>query len=728
MRVWLCEKKDQANNLAPLLGNPKPGAGYIDTNDGRITWAIGHLLQQAQPESYSPQWQQWSLDVLPMIPEHWRLLPDPNKERQLAAVLGTLKLATEVVIATDYGQEGEAIARELLDHGGFSGTIRRLKYSALDEASLRKALGSILDGATSEPLYWASQARARADWIVGMNLSRAYTLRSRASGAKGTRSVGRVQTPTLALVVRRDREIEAFVSRTFYDIEAVATTRTGESVTLRYAPAEAARLYDRAEAEALARRLSGQQGPLRVEQNERSKGPPKLLNLTGLTRLTSKKLGWKADHTLTIAQALYDKKLTTYPRTACTQLPNEQEGDIPAVLDALAKIPPLARHIAALTVTAPTLRSSVFNTAKVNEHEHHAIIPTTVDPTTVQLDADERAAYGLIAQHYLAALLPDYRFAETRITLDAGEIPLTVVGRVPLAQGWQAVFGAEDPDADEKDDTDAGDTLPAIVDGAHGTLGDAALKPRKTTPPKRYTDGELVADMESVAKYATDPAIKARLKETAGLGTDATRASIVKTLRERGYIEDQGKHIVSTPIGRELVDVLPAPITDPATTALWEERLNEMRRGELPATARDEFVAKVAGNITRLVTTIRGQASELAAAREPSAPQVRYARTIAEALKIELPAAAATSFSALQAFLDQHAAVFAALPPSPAQLAFAEKVAAEKGIELTAEARSSRSACGAFLDVHAPKTKKSTDKPAAKKAAAKKAATRKKTA
>lgn len=730
MRVWLCEKKDQAINLAPLLGNPRPGRGYIDTNDGRVTWAMGHLLEQPEPEACNPAWEQWSFDVLPMIPETWQLVPcptvpgKPDPQRQLAVVVDTLKLAAEVVIASDYGAEGEAIARELLEYAGFAGSIRRLKYSALDAASIQKALGALLDGRVSEPLYWASQARSRADWIVGMNLSRAYTIRSRAGGGKGVRSVGRVQSPTLALIVRRDREIESFTSRTFYDVEAVATTRTGESVTLRYTPPEAARIFDRAQAEALAQRLTGFAGPLRVEQTEKAKAPPKLLDLLGFTKATSKKLGWKGDHALKIAQSLYDKKLITYPRTDCTLLPNEHEPEITAVLDALAKVPPLARHVGALTAKPPQIRPSVFNTAKVNEHEHHAMRPTAVDPTSVELDADERAGYGLIAQHYLAALMPDYRFAETRISLDAGEsVVLTTVGRVPLSQGWQTVFGA-DPDAEAPADgaQEPAGELPAIADGAHGTLGTAALKARKTTPPARYTDGTLQEDMASVAKYATDPAIKARLKETSGLGTPATRAEIVATLRKRGYIEDQGKFIVSTAIGRELVDALPPQITDPGMTALWEDRLVAMRRGELPSEARDEFVQKIAGNITKLVDAIRGQAAALAAARTPSEAQLRYARTIADALGVALPSGAETSFSVLTAFINEHGPTFAALPPSAAQLAFAEKVAAEKGIELPAEVRTNRSACGAFLDLHAPKApRKATGaKGGAKKAPRKK--------
>jgi DNA topoisomerase-3 len=720
VRVWLCEKKDQAENLAPLLGNPRRGAGFIDTNDGRVTWAIGHLLQQASPEGYNPEWEKWTLDTLPMIPDTWRLLPDENKKRQLDAVLATLAEASEVVVATDCGQEGEAIARELLDHAGYAGAVRRLWYSALDEASLRKALGAIRDGSSSEPMYWAAQARARADWLIGMNLTRAYTLRSRATGAKGVRSVGRVQTPTLALVVRRDREIEAFQVRTFYDIEAQASTATGEAVTLRHSPPEAERLYDREAAEALARRVSGHQGPLRVEQNERTQAPPKLLNLTRLTSLTSKKLGWKADHTLKIAQSLYDKKLTTYPRTACVHLPNEQEPEVGDVLDALGKVPALARSVAALSVHKPVIRKSVFNTEQVNKHEHHAIVPRPGDPSAAQLDDDEKAAYALIAQHYLAALMPDYRFAETRFTLDADGVALTAVGRVPLDQGWRAVFGAADPEAEDDAGEDQAGELPAIADGARVTLDTAALKPRKTTPPKRYTDGTLQQDMESVAKFATDPRIKERLKETSGIGTVATRAEVIKTLRERGYIEDQGKHIVSTATGRELIDVLPTQLTDPAMTAVWEERLDELRRGALGIEHRDEFVQKIAGNITRLIASIVGEAAELAANRAPSEAQVRYANTIAQALGVAAPAEGAP-FAQVQGFIDQHADAFASLPPSPAQLAFAEKVAGEKGIELPADVRTNRSACGAWLDVNAPKSKPKG------KAAGKKAATKRRT-
>lgn len=707
MRVWLCEKKDQADSLAPLLGKPKPARGYIETADGRVTWAIGHLLQQAQPEQYAEAWGQWRLDVLPMLPQQWKLLPDPNKRQQLDAVLACLKAASEVVIATDCGQEGEAIARELLDYAGYRGAVRRLWYSALDEASLRKALAALREDAASRPLYWAAQARARADWLIGMNLSRAYTLRARASGAKEVRSVGRVQTPTLALVVRRDREIEAFVSRTYYSIEAEASSATGERVTLRYAPPEASRLWERPAAEALAQQFAGATGPLQVVQAEKTQAPPKLLNLTRLSTLMGRKLGWKSDYTLEIAQSLYEKKLTTYPRTACTLLPNEQEGEVPAVLEALNTVPALARHVGALIVHKPVLRTSVFNTAKMakDNHEHHAIIPTAASPAAVEMTDDERAAYLCIAQHYLAALLPDYRYAETRFGLEAAGVTLTAVGRVPLDQGWRYVFGAADPDADETSDDEAAGELPTIAAGTRMTLGQPAIKAHQTTPPKRYTDAELLADMESVAKYATDPAIKARLKESSGIGTPATRAAIIKTLRERGYLADQGKHIVSTPLGRDLVDALPPALTDPATTAVWEERLDELRRGALPEAARDEFVAKIAANIAKLIERVRAEASAAAAARPPSEAQLRYARSIAEALQSPLPPEAETSYAALQAFITAHQDAFAALPPSPAQLAFAEKIAAEKGLELPADVRTQRSACGAWLDLHAPKAK-----------------------
>ncbi|TWQ32467.1 DNA topoisomerase [Xanthomonas vasicola] len=719
MRLWICEKRDQAKNIAPLLGNPKPGQGYIDTDDGRVTWARGHLLEHVGTPGYDTAWEPWKFEVLPMIPTAWKHQPTADKQRELAVLLANIPKASEIVIATDCGAEGEAIARELLDHAGYRGPVRRLWYSALDAASLTKAIASLRPGESSEPLYWASQARSRADWLMGMNLSRAYTLRSRAAGGKGPRHVGRVMSPTLALVVRRDAEIAAFREATYYELEITAQTALGANVVLTHAPADAGRLFARADAEAILAAATGASGPLAVTHESKAQKPPALMTLSRFQQLASRRFGWSADKTLEIAQSLYDKELTSYPRTPCALLPNEQEAEIPRVLETLAQVPGLARHVAALTVNKPTIRPTVFNSAKMaKDHaEHHAIVPTGVPLASRTLSDDEQTAYLLIAQHYLAALLPDYTFDETRMTLDAGGVPFTATGRVPTGLGWKSVFGM-DPDSENDDDT-AAPALPDIQDGTRCTVAAAALRPKKTRPPKRYTEGDLIADMLDVGKFATNPEVRKRLKENAGIGTEATRGTIIKNLRERGYLEPQGKFIVSTPLARELIAMLPAPITDAATTALWEEKLEEIRRGLVPVEARDEFVSKVAANVTRIIEAVRGDAAKAAATRAPSEGQLRYAQAIAVALGVPLPANADSSHTAMQAFLDAHSDAYGNLPPSDKQLAYAQKLATEKGAALTDEQRRSRAALGAWLDLHADKKKAPAKKAISKSSAAK---------
>ncbi|AZR33106.1 DNA topoisomerase [Xanthomonas vasicola] len=308
MRLWICEKRDQAKNIAPLLGNPKPGQGYIDTDDGRVMWARGHLLEQVAPPGYDKAWEAWNFDVLPMIPSTWKHQPTPDKERELSVLLANIPKATEIIIATDCGAEGEAIARELLDHANYRGPVRRLWYSALDAASLTKAIATLRPGESSEPLYWASQARSRADWLMGMNLSRAYTLRSRAAGGKGPRHVGRVMSPTLALVVRRDAAIEAFREATYYDIEITAQTALGASVVLAHAPVDEGRIFARADAEAIIAAATGASGPLAVAHESKSQKPPALMTLSRFQQLASRRFGWSAKKTLNIAQSLYDKE------------------------------------------------------------------------------------------------------------------------------------------------------------------------------------------------------------------------------------------------------------------------------------------------------------------------------------------------------------------------------------------------------------------------------------
>lgn len=713
MRVWIAEKPSQAKDIANVLGRAKRGEGCIDTAQGTVTWAVGHLLELVDPEEYDPELKSWRLDTLPFLPPRWTQRPrDAGARKQLNVVKALLAKATSVVVATDADREGESIARELLDHCRYRGSVQRLWLKALDEQSIRKGLEALKAGSETEPLYWSAQARARADWLMGLNLTRCASLLTQARGGAGVRTVGRVQTPTLALVVRRDAEIENHVQRTYFEIAALVDAR-GQRVTLRYSPAatpEDKRLYDRDAAEALRARCEGAQGPLSVKTQRKHEGPPKLFSLSGLQQACSRMFGWTADKTLEIAQSLYEThKLTTYPRSDCPYLPQEQVGEVPAVLQALSAAAELAPLVACLG--QPEIRRSVWDTSKVTAH--HAIIPTMVPAQLGGLSADERKAFLLIARHYLASLYPDAQYDETRITLDANGVPLSATGRVPRVEGWRVVFGAQ---IEEGDEERAG-ALPAIADGTPGHVIQALLEAKKTQPPKPYTEGTLLADMEAIAKFATDPRIKARLKETSGLGTEATRASIIKGLRKRGFLEAKGKAIHSTPQGRELIASLPAVVCDAALTAVWEDRLNDLASGKLPEAARDQFVSSVFEQIGKLIAVMKASApttpavsanadSGVSASRRdglPTPKMIAAARSMASQRGLaNLPPDVERSFAACSAFLDASAEDLKARSstgrPSDAAVNYARRLAAANMQALPEAVLTSRDACSQFID------------------------------
>lgn len=700
MRLWITEKPDQAKALAPLLGNPKRGSGCIQTDDGVVTWAFGHILREAMPEQYNDAWVKWDIAQLPMVPAQWLLVPSPDKADQLKAVGKLLREASEVVIATDPGAEGEAIARNILAHFKYRGRVMRLWYNATDERTLRKALADLRPGDSTLPLYYAAQARTWADWLWGLNGTRFYTLKARAAGEREIRTVGRVQSPTLALVVRRDLEIEGFRSRTYYELAVDVRTPSGASVTLKHAPGQDQRIFERDQAQALAQACSGQSAPLKVTNAEKTTAPPKLFSLSRLQAATSKAWGWAADKTLEVAQALYDKHLTTYPRTAATYLPDEQAPDVPVIVKMLGNVPPLARLSAYLTVNAPLVRDTVFSTKKLAGEEHHAIIPTTQAPVAADLSSDERDLYFMVARQYLAALMPDYRFASTKIELEAAGVQFAVTGTTPLDQGWRSAFAGADPEKNDEDEDTDNAKLPPIANGAPGKLGDVAILPKQTKAPPRYTEGALITDMTSIAKFATDPAVKARLREASGIGTEATRSNIIANLRERGYLQPQGKHIVSTPLGRAHHAAIDPRLTDPAMTALWEDVLVDLRQGKGGIELRDTFVRRTIETLQKLVDRERGTITAALANRPPTSQALDYARKLAAALGVELPAQAATSGEACKAFIDQAVPKAAALPPSDKSVSFAEKLAKEAGIELPIDCRQSRAACSAFIDAH----------------------------
>lgn len=708
--VWLCEKANQARALAEVLGlQGAQRSGAYPTAQGLVTNASGHLLEQVPPEVYDPRLaERWSFEPLPILPKRWKVVPTKRGAGQLSRIKDLLRGATEVIVATDPDREGELIAYEILEWCGYKGPTRRLWSSGLDAVSLGKAVKALRAGAETRAMADAALARSRADWLVGMNVSRAATLVAQAAGGNGVRSVGRVQTPTLGLVVRRDREIEGFVPRDYYELLALARTDGGEQVRLRHAPSASPddkRIYERADADALVDRATGAQAPLTVGTERKRQSPPRLYSLSGLQQECSKRFGWGAKKTLEIAQSLYDKhQALSYPRTDCVYLPDEQASEVGEILAHLQQLDDLRAHCAT-AATNPLIRPTVFNSSKLTAH--HAIIPTPSPAPLQAMSQDERAMYVMVAQRYIAALLPDHEYDETRITMIANGVVFTALGRVPMVPGWKVVFGRADDDEDGKEATS---NLPAIADQTPATAVRVDIEKRSTQPPKHYTEGTLIADMAAIAKFATSPAVKARLRETSGIGTEATRADTIATLLARKFIGRKGRSLLATDVAFGLYDLLDSTphcrvLLDATTTALWEDRLGDIAAGKLEGAVVDDFVGAVGDQVATIVADLREMQPPPGvgggSVRAPTDKMVALAKRIAGQMGLKaVPEDVLTDGAACSAWLDGNMPNVKGLP-SAKQVAFAKSVAIRVGVPLPEGLERSSDICRAFLDEHA---------------------------
>ncbi|MEJ1343118.1 MAG: DNA topoisomerase III [Candidatus Sedimenticola sp. (ex Thyasira tokunagai)] len=599
-RLFLCEKPSQARDIGRVLGATQRMNGAL-TGDGVIvTWCIGHLLEMSPPHAYDPALKKWSFDGLPILPQHWRMEVTKNGRKQFNAVKACLLMTSEVVVATDADREGESIAREVLVRCKWQGPISRLWLSALDETSIRKALDNILPGTDTEPLYWAGLARSRADWLVGMNLTRAYTLAARSQGGDSLLSVGRVQTPTLKLIVDRDREIEAFKPVSYFDLIGHFSTDDHGFMT-QWVPRgtfidQEGRCSNRQAAIRLAQQLIGRRGRIdQAETRRKKEAAPLPFSLSALQQEASRRWGMGAQQVLNVAQALYEThKATTYPRTDCDYLPVSQHEEVSAILEALAQSD---NRLAALVEKAnPSMRSRCWNNAKITAH--HAIIPTRATVNVNKLSESEFRLYDLIRRRYLAQFFPRYEYDQTIIEVIIGSECFRASGRTPRIDGWREVLGQETG-------KDSGNQpLPPVKAGQIVTLSHADVKERQTKPPARFTEGTLIQAMKTIGKTITDPKLKAVLKETAGLGTEATRAGILETLLNRGFVTKQKQHMVSTTVGQSLIDAVPKPVKDPATTAIWEQQLDAIAQGEAQL---DDFLLQQTEHVRQLVEAVAGR-------------------------------------------------------------------------------------------------------------------------
>ncbi len=588
--LYLCEKPSQGRDIAKAVGANQRNDGYLQGKGLLVTWCIGHLLEMIPPDGYDSRYKRWSLNDLPILPQNWQLEAKKSTRKQLMVIKRLLKQCHSVVIATDADREGETIAREVLDHLKFQGAIRRLWLSALDPISIQRALSSIRNSQETLPLYHSGLARGRADWLIGMNLTRAYTLLGK---DRQVRSVGRVQTPTLALIAQRDRDIAHFKAESYYEVLAffekqdtngndefletkwqfpVSTTHSQKTSEQKQNLDK--HCLDKQQAQDVIDRCRNQYGIVINASTQRKKqAPPLLYNLSGLQQEASRRWGYGAQEVLNIAQALYEThKLTSYPRSDCEYLPLSQFNDVPLILQALCKNETSLCEL--ISHANQAQRSRVWNDKKITAH--HAIIPTQAASGCGRLNLKERNVYDLIRRRYIAQFFPDYEFDQSIIIVNIGADHFKASGRIPRVRGWKQVLDTS-PERTKKITGKVADKeLPAVNKGEQLLCDHLKLEDKLTKPPKHFTEGTLIKAMETIGSQVSDKVMKKILRETAGLGTQATRANIIQTLFQRKFIVSEKKLIKATALGFSLVDAVPETIKDPILTAQWEQQLDDI--------------------------------------------------------------------------------------------------------------------------------------------------------
>ena len=670
MQLVIAEKPSVARDLARVLGIRGAGKHAIDGSGRVITWCIGHLVELEEPAAYDPAWKAWRLDTLPMLPDRFKLRPVASTRDQLRAVRELLRdrRFNEVVNACDAGREGELIFRYVYELAGSRLPIKRLWISSLTDEAIRAGFGRLRPGVELDALAAAARCRSEADWLVGMNATRAVTVSSRAAaprprtarpprrGQRGQSdsplySIGRVQTPTLAILVRRELEIRQFRPRDYWEVRGLfapvgAPAEASEKVTATWGVALPdgktirSRLADRTVAEDIVgrgeRAAGGPHSAVveRLRQKRVREPPPLLFDLTSLQRTANRRFGLSATATLAAAQALYERyKVLTYPRTDSRHLTSDLAKELPKLFGALAALPDYARFAAPLLETPPPRSRRVFDDAKVSDH--HAIVPTGKDVRLEDLPRDERRIFDLVARRFLGAFHPDAEFALTDVVIRLGpsdraprapaesrdtdvgdgadETLVTALppppdryrarGRVRLVAGWQDVAQLGQP-GQPVGDGEGGPTLPPLAEGQR-LDGKLEILTKQTRPPPRHTEATLLGAMESAGRDISDDELRAAMRDS-GLGTPATRAATIETLIRRTFVARDGKNLVPTEMGIGLIDALPEKsLGSPELTGSWEARLARMARGQ---ETRAAFMADISRYVSDVVTAIRGGA------------------------------------------------------------------------------------------------------------------------
>lgn len=622
MRLFIAEKPSLARAIADVL--PKPhqrGDGFIKCGDGQtVTWCIGHLLEQAEPDAYEPRYARWNLQDLPIIPEKWQLKPRPSVTKQLKTIEALLKQATVVIHAGDPDREGQLLVDEVLDYLKLDAekrkTVKRCLINDLNPQAVERAIERLRENREFIPLCVSALARARADWLYGINMTRAYTLLGQRGGYQGVLSVGRVQTPVLGLVVRRDEEIENFVPKDFFEVKAHIVTPKDERFVATWQPSESCidyqdeegRLFHRPLAEHVVSRIEGKPAIVTLYQDKReSEIAPLPFSLSALQIEAAKKYALSAQEVLDICQRLYEThKLITYPRSDSRYLPDEHFAGRHSVLNAIAVHQP---DLTEFELPELDKKNRCWDDKKVDAH--HAIIPTA-KTTSVKLTENESNIYQLIARQYIIQFMSDAVFRKCTIELEIENGKFIAKARFLAEAGWRVVLGGKERDAEND-----GMPLPVVAKDDALLCEKGEVVERQTQPPRPFTDATLLSAMTGIARFVQDKALKKVLRETDGLGTEATRAGIIDLLFKRQFLYKKGRYIHSSPAGRALIHVLPDMATLPDMTAHWESVLTQISEKQ---TRYDDFMHPLSETLMQLIHYAR-QSTNLRAFRElPPAP------------------------------------------------------------------------------------------------------------
>ena len=615
-RLFIAEKPSLARAIADVLPKPhQKGNGFIKASNGDVvSWCIGHLLEQATPEVYDERYKKWAFDDLPIVPDKWILIPKSSTEKQFNILVDLIKSADQIVHAGDPDREGQLLVDEVLNYCQLTPekrkTIQRCLISDLNASAVEKSLEQLRSNQDFIPLSTSALARARADWLYGMNMSRVCTLVGQRNGYRGVLSIGRVQTPILGLVVRRDLEITQFVPKPFYEVFAILQTKHNEIFKAKWQPSEACAPYQDEEGRVLVKRLAenvcqrikDQSGIIdKVSNKKKELAPPMPFNLSALQIEMAKRNGLSAQEVLDICQSLYEKhKLITYPRSDCRFLPEEHLKQINGVKAAIENN--CSELQTAINDADFTLRSKAWNDKKVEAH--HAIIPTLRKTKMDNLSTNEQAVYQVIATQYLAQFYPVYKYAELQIDVDIGGGKFTSKANQMLDEGWKVLFRSKNYQAESDKDSDENNGLltKLVKKGELVQCIDTELLNKETQPPRPFTDATLLSAMTGIARFVKDPEIKKILRETDGLGTEATRAGIIELLFKRQFLTRQGKSIRSTPIGQNLILSLPESVSMPDMTAHWELQLEEISKKEF---SYQQFMHQLNSSLLSLVEQLK---------------------------------------------------------------------------------------------------------------------------